>query len=236
MRSPSFYEEFEVDPIYSNRQPNREFWNVVNAPSNVNEELQFYSPNNVRLEDGLLKIKAKREDYGDRRYTSGRIDTKDKVEMLYGTISFRAKLPRGKGFWPALWLVHHSCAQAAPCELWPPEIDLMEANGADPNRIIMNLHFNRYPNNHYVFSDVVGPDFTSDFHIFSVDWFPDSVTYYVDGIERWKLTDAAMIPHERMYLVINLAIGGIYIGGDEPSDTDLENEFIIDYLLTEQYN
>jgi beta-glucanase (GH16 family) len=105
------------------------------------------------------------------------VDTKNKYSFKYGTVEVRAKLPKGRGLWPAIWLVQKDCPSIGACPTWPPEIDIMENRGDIPNRVTMALHFGRYPNNNYVEGRYDGPDFTSDYHNFKVVWTQSSVTW-----------------------------------------------------------
>src|SRR5690349_8869173 len=115
----------------------------------------------------------------------------------------------GKGLWPALWLLQFQCIAAAPCEgTWPPEIDVLEARGDTPNMVVQTLHYGRFPHNGYDTKEIWGPDYTADFHTYKVIWDPNQVTFFVDGQEKHKITDPGKIPHERMHLIMNLAVGG----------------------------
>jgi beta-glucanase (GH16 family) len=111
-----------------------------------------------------------------------------------------------------------------------PEIDVMEIYGDEPDIINMNFHYinsNGRPAKHgYSWA---GPDFSADFHTFAVDWQPDAIIWYVDGIERWRYTDTAHIPNIPMYLLVNLAVGGSGPGAPEAS-TSFPSYYEIDYV------
>jgi beta-glucanase (GH16 family) len=143
--------------------------------------------------------------------------------FTYGYLEVRCKLPSGRGFWPAVWMLPGSGAQF-------PEIDLLEILGHAPNQHFMHFHFvdargtQHGPGHHWS-----GPDFAAGWHTFALDWSPQAIVWYVDGVERWRYTDTAVIPAEPMYIMINLAVGGSWPG--EPDvRTVFPNYFDIDYV------
>ncbi|XP_055337190.1 glucan endo-1,3-beta-glucosidase A1-like [Paramacrobiotus metropolitanus] len=210
-------------------------WNVITKPSTVNEELQHYVYDDVWQEHGFIFLRGQRRSWGGRQYTSGRVDTQNKFQFLYGEVEWRAKLPLGKGMWPALWLLHFQCPPASPCPgTWPPEIDVMEFRGDIPNKVTTTVHFGRYPNNGHDGRDFWGPDFTADFHNYKVIWDPNQIVWFVDGQEVFKVTDANKIPHEPMYLIMNLAVGG-WFGGNPDGSTPFPAHFIIDWVTVHRW-
>lgn len=128
-------------------------------------------------ENGMLYVRSQRRNFNDREYTSGRIDTKDKFQLLYGEVELRAKLPKGKGLWPSLWLLQHQCPPACPSLTWPPELDIMQARGDLTNTVTFANHYGRYPANSYTVSSFSGPDFTENFHTFKVIWDPNKIIW-----------------------------------------------------------
>lgn len=195
---------------FNGSELNQEDWNIENWPSNKNNELQYYTPNNILVEDGLLKIVSKKERYGGREYTSGAIHSKDKFHFLYGKVEMRARLPAGQGVWPAFWMLPNKD------QTWLPEIDIMEMLGHQPNKVWMTLHWldleKKQQKTHSVYK---GPDYSSGFHTFGVEWTPHSITWLTDGKKRFKTNQ--YIPQEEMYLYLNTAIGGDWPGN--PDDT-----------------
>ena len=120
---------------------NRNNWNVeVNGNGGGNNELQYYvdRTNNIQVSDGTLKITARKENYGGKSYTSGRINSKGKQEFKYGKIEARMKLPRFSGIWPAFWTLGANYDTVG----WPKcgEMDIMEAIN-DNNTVFANLHW-----------------------------------------------------------------------------------------------
>jgi len=212
-------------------------WNSVNVASTVNAELQHYVNDETYLNgQGQLIIRSRKRNYGGREYTSGRVDTRFKFSFTYGEVEWRAKLPKGKGIWPALWLLRTECPAATPCGagLWPPEIDVMEARGDITNKITHAIHFGVYPNNNHDTKEVFGPDYTAGFHTYKVLWDPNQIIFYVDGQETYRTTDKNKIPTQPLYLIMNTAVGGWYPGNPDAS-THLPTEFAIDYVTVHRW-
>jgi beta-glucanase (GH16 family) len=177
-------------------------------PLGCNGELQAYAPENVAVRDGKLLLRAERAPHEGMTYTSGMVSSHDKFSQRYGWFETRVKLPRGHGLWPAFWLLPQSRS-------WPPEIDIMEHKGSLLNHVWLTVH-RPQPGTWRPKSDGkewTGPDFTADFHTFGVDWRPDRVVWYVDGIERHQWHgDANFGP---MYVILNLAVGGQWDGSPD---------------------
>jgi beta-glucanase (GH16 family) len=146
----------------------------------------------------------------------------------YGYAEIRARVPAGQGLWPAFWLLpatHKS----------KPEIDVMEILGDTPQITRMHVHY--WDENGQRANDGqnwVGPDFSAGWHTFSVNWQANMIVWYVDGIERWRLTDVAAISHEPMYLLLNLAVGGDWPGAPDGT-TMFPAVYEIDYVRVWQY-
>ena len=209
-------DEFENNCLNPNN------WHIEDWASEKNNELQYYSPNNVKVEDGLLKIISKNEKFKGRDYTSGAVHTKGKFNFLYGKVEMRAKLPAGQGIFPAFWTLPDKE------NTWLPEIDILEMLGHQPNEIWMVSHW--LDNTGTLKSDFntfKGPDFSKDFHIFSIEWTPDSITWFIDDIERFQ--SSKFVPSEEMYLYLNTAIGGNWPGSPDYS-TVFPVIYEIDYV------
>jgi beta-glucanase (GH16 family) len=211
-------------------------WITDGCTNEATGELQWYQPDNVLISDGTLRIRAQEQtvltvdvDGEEETYhytsgiiTSGRevsdISTPARFAFQHGYVEMRAKIPRGRGLWPAFWLLpadHNST----------PEIDVMEIHGHESNMVRMYLH-------HFedsVGSDWNGPDFSADWHTFALDWQPEAIVWYVDGVEHWRYTVAGDIPATPMYLLVNLAVGGESPGGPDAS-TILPSYYEIDYV------
>jgi len=205
-------------------------WNTSYAPKvhplGCNGEQQSYAREQVSLRDGKLVLQVERKPREGMPFTSGMVASHDKFTQRYGWFEARLKLPRGKGLWPAFWLLPQS-------KQWPPEIDIMEHKGRIPDRVWLTVH-ERQPNTWQPKSDGKewsGPDFTADFHTFAVDWRPDRLAWFVDGIERHQWRGNA--DFGAMYLILNLAIGGHW-DGNADATTPLPSVMEIDYVRVYQ--
>ncbi|HEY3899184.1 MAG TPA: glycoside hydrolase family 16 protein [Chthoniobacter sp.] len=195
-------------------------------PLGTNEELQAYAPENVIVRDGKLVLRAERAKRDGMAFTSGMVSSHDKFSQRYGWFETRAKLPAGKGFWPAFWLLPQS-------RQWPPEIDIVEHKGSLLTHVWLTVH-RPQPNTWRPKSDGVewtGPDFTADFHTFAVDWRPDRVVWYVDGLERHRWSGVA--DFGPMYVLLNLAVGGQWDGAPD-AQTPFPAEMQVDYVRVYQ--
>lgn len=185
-----------------------------------NNELQYYTkgnPENLQIKDGKLSITAQYHDGGEHNITSARIVTRGKKHWVYGRFVVRAKLPKGLGTWPAIWMLGVDMNEVG----WPKcgEIDIMEHVGRDQDTILFSLHTEKY--NHRVRTHITHSSKVSNvseaFHDYIVDWSEEKIAFEVDGIEHcvfYKKDFADSWPFDKPhYLIINLAIGGGF-GGD----------------------
>ncbi|MBI3878024.1 MAG: glycoside hydrolase family 16 protein, partial [Verrucomicrobia bacterium] len=178
-----------------------------------NAELQAYVTNAFAVHDGTLAIKCDRgrAEYAGkmRHFTSGMMTTYQKFSQKFGRWEIRCRVPKGKGFWPAFWLLPEPLG-------WPPEIDVLEILGREPNRIHMTHHWhNPEKRLRSDTKDWVGPDFSADFHTFAIEWEADHIAWFVDGVERHRSMKS--IPQVPMYMLVNLALGGDW--AHAPDDT-----------------
>jgi beta-glucanase (GH16 family) len=181
-----------------------------------NNELQAYVTNAFEMGGGFLRIRAeKREAFysgKQRSITSGMMTTLGKFSQEYGRFEIRCRAPKGKGMWPAFWLM------PAAGE-WPPEIDVLEILGHEPKKVYMTHHYRDTQGKHQSHGGSwSGPDFSTGFHEFAVEWSSQRIVWFVDGTERFRSEDA--VPKERMYLLLNLAVGG-----DWPGNPDAQTKF-----------
>jgi beta-glucanase (GH16 family) len=174
-------------------------------PPGTNNERQIYAPENALVRDGLLVLRAERKARGGFPFTSGMVASHEKFSQRYGWWEARMQLPRGKGVWPAFWLLPVTYQ-------WPPEIDIMEHKGRIPDRIWMTLHLPQPGTWRSKSSggEFAGPDFTAGMHTFAVEWEPNGLRWYVDGVLRHELRQAT--PDVPMYVILNLAVGGDWDG------------------------
>lgn len=171
---------------------------------------------------GNLRSKAR-----NQPYLSGAMTTFNKFRMQYGYVEMRAKLPRGKGLWPAFWLLHQHNSGIRP------EIDVMELLGDDSRMVYQTYH---YFDNGTLRStpsfQAPGPDYASDFHTFGMKWEPGRITWYVDGQETNRY-ESGNVASEEMYLLMNLALGGSWAGSPDGS-TAFPASYTIDYVRAYQ--
>lgn len=203
-----------------------------------NNELQWYTNDskNVRIEDGLLIIEAHKDSTGNKAYSSAKIVSRDKGDWTYGRLEIRAKLPRGLGTWPAIWMLPTDWKYGG----WPAsgEIDIMEHVGYDPGVIHGTIHTEAY--NHIKQTQKEGkiniPDAQDEFHVYTVDWTEDKMDFYVDDrlyhtVVRNPADDYRGWPFDqRFYLIMNIAVGGNW-GGAKGVDPDIwPQRMEIDYV------
>ena len=198
-----------------------------------NNESQIYTKENHEVKDGILIIQPKKE---NNKYTSTRITTKSKKEFLYGQFEVRAKLPTGKGLWPAFWMLGSNITQKG----WPQcgEIDILEYIGKNPNTIYTTLHTKDSHGNSKNSKITTIPDIEIGFHIYSIDWNKDKIDFFVD--KNLVYTFAPNTKNEEIwpfnqpfYFLINVAIGGNF-GGPDINDSIFPQSFEIDYIKVYQ--
>ena len=194
-----------------------------------NDELQIYTRENHKIKDGMLVITAKKE---RDDYSSTRITTKNKMQFQYGRIETRAKLPIGKGLWPAFWLLGSNISEVG----WPAcgEIDILEYVGKEPNMVFTSLHTTASHGNTINSKKTIFDNIEEGFHIYAAEWSSEKIDFYVDGKLVYTFS-----PEERtvevwpfdqpFYIIVNLAIGGNF-GGPQVDDSIFPQEFIIDYI------
>ncbi|OGO61472.1 MAG: hypothetical protein A2032_06920 [Chloroflexi bacterium RBG_19FT_COMBO_49_13] len=216
---PSFSDNFKGTHLDTTK------WNTQ-YPSGNSGEQQYYAPDSFILENGILKITADKRSMQGYPYTSGILTTQSTFSQQYGYFSIRAKLPKGQGFWPAFWMLP---AQPA----YPAEIDVFEMLGGDPSTIYMSNHWRSASQGHL--KNIIsyqGPDFSTDFHTFSLLWIPSVLVWYVDGVEQYRTSDG--IPDMPMFLLANLAIGGSWPGNPDTT-TPFPSSMEIDYIHAYKY-
>jgi len=197
----------------------------INNPDFGHNPLEFdgehMTINAIRTPDHL------RESARQQPYLSGSITTFNKFTMRYGYVEMRAKMPRGRGMWPAFWLLHANDNDRRP------EIDVVEMLGHQTDLVYHTYH--RFDNGNLVSTPsfrAYGPDYSADFHTYAVRWEPGVLVWLVDGVERNRY-DSGNVSHEDMYLLLNLAVGGFWPGEPDGS-TPFPARFTIDYIRAYQ--
>jgi beta-glucanase (GH16 family) len=215
-----------------------------------NNESQFYTARrleNARVEHGQLIIEGRKEDYpysvasgpGIAHYTSAALETYTKADWLYGRIEVRAKLPAGRGVWPAIWMLGSNISQRGIG--WPKcgEIDIMELVGKEPGVIYGTLHWADANSKLASYGQHVTLDHPeNDFHVYAADWTADALDLSIDGhvynhfvVE--KATAAGRNPfRERQFLLLNLALGGDW--GGPIDDSIFPQRMVVDYVRVYQ--
>ncbi len=239
-------DEFDGDQLNMND------WNFeYHEPGWVNAELQEYgdSPKNTYVKDGNLYIQALKEIIdGKPYYTSGRINTQGKHDFQYGRFEVRAKVPSGKGFLPAFWMMPTDESYYGQ---WPKcgEIDVMEVHGSALSTTYGTLHFGEphtQKQGSYTLLDGQ-KNFGEDFHVFACEWDPDEFRFYMDDVLFYTVNDwftkkagfgesAYPAPYDQpFYMILNLAVGGSWVGyPDEDAVFGDNAQFVIDYVRVYQ--
>jgi beta-glucanase (GH16 family) len=214
-------------------------WNVLDVPGSINNELHYISPNNIAVQNGELVIRADRESVGGREYTSGKVTTNDKFEMLYGRVEIRAKMPAGQGLHSAHWLLQHQCKGWNGCATWPPEFDIMEMLGHEPTKVYQSVHYgrkyrSRYPSNASSTTPITitGVDFSQSYNVFAIEWEPGVARWYVNGVLKKTFTDSR-VSDELMYIILDIAVGGNWPGSPDAT-TMFPAYHYIDYVRVYQ--
>lgn len=156
-------------------------------------------------------------------YLSGALTTYNKFKFKYGYFEIRAKFPKGKGIWPAFWLLHQHDHDRKP------EIDVVEYIGDEPNKVHHTYHWvENWSNRRSPYMIAQGPDYSQDFHTYAVKWEPGKITWYIDGVEHNSFSNGN-VSWEDMYLLVNLAVGGSWPGSPD-GNTQFPARLKIDYI------
>jgi len=230
-----FADDFDVDGA-----PDPTRW-AYDTGYIANNEAQYYTTRreNVRVENGVLVLEARKEEWEGYHYTSGRIKTQGLFEFTYGRVEVRAKLPTGRGTWPAIWMLGANIGRVG----WPAcgEIDIMENVGYDPLTVVASVHTTAY--NHSLgtqrSASIQAPPPWEDFHTYSVEWQPDRIEVAFDGEVYFtfqnELTGVRTWPfYEPAFMILNLAVGGTWGGAQGIDDSLFPHRHEIDYVRVYQ--
>ncbi|MCR9098352.1 MAG: family 16 glycosylhydrolase [bacterium] len=199
-----------------------------------NNEQQYYTdaPENIKVENGLLVITGREDNVGGAGYSSAKIKSQWKGDFRYGRFEARMKFPTTQGVWPAFWMLPTESVYG----IWPEsgEMDIVEMIGSNPGRAVGTVHTGfPYAYNSGYYDLPSGQIFADDFHVFAMDWEPDSITWFVDGIQYHQLTPNDIGPwapfQEDFYLILNLALGGNWPGPVDAT-TVLPQSLEVDYV------
>jgi beta-glucanase (GH16 family) len=235
--------EFETNPVWSDEfdyegKPDPTKWGYdIGGHGWGNNELQYYTDDvkNASVSNGKLFITAIQERVGDRLYSSARVISKGKGDFLYGRFEFKAKLPTGKGTWPALWMLPTDWRYGD----WPKsgEIDIMEHVGFDQDRVHITVHTEAY--NHTLGTQVgknkMVPGASTDFHLYRVDWTPYAIRGYIDDEKLFEfINEGKGYPKwpfdKRFHFLMNIAVGGNWGGAQGVDENIWPQTMEIDYV------
>jgi len=195
---------------------NHSKWSVVYGGGGFgNNEKQFYRGENAKVADGVLSMEAKCEQYHGENYTASKLHTRHKGDWGPGhRVEVRARLPKGKGVWPAIWML-----PSARKYSWPKcgEIDIMEAVGCTQHTVYGTIHTEAYNHMHHTEKSRTMDIDVTEWHTYSIDWTEAGLTWFVDGksyhrfapsakdVEKWPFD-------QEFYLILNVAVGGSWGG------------------------
>jgi hypothetical protein len=201
-----------------------------------NEELQYYREDNTTIVNGNLVITAKKQNFGNKQYTSSRLITKGKQQFKFGRIDIRAALPKGQGLWPALWMLGSNIDAVG----WPScgEIDIMELAGHIPNRVVGTVHYGASVAQHQynsISKFLEGTaNFQDEYHVFSLNWVADKIEFMVDDVVYHTVTPASLngAPYpfnKNFFFIFNVAVGGTFPGNPD-NTTAFPERMVVDYV------
>lgn len=254
---PEGYKLFWADEFDVNGKPDDSIWSYEEGFTR-NEELQWYSPENANVKEGVLIIEGKREQVKNDRYdpdsrdwkrnrkfaeyTSSSIHSRDKKSFKYGIVEVRAKIDTAMGMWPAIWTLGVSKG-------WPAngEVDIMEYYLVNNEPTILAnaawAHQNRraaWDEAKIPFSEFLAkdPNWSDKFHIWKMDWTEEHIRLYLDDellnevdLSKTLNPDGFNPFHQPHYILLNLALGA---NGGDPSSTDFPRKYEVDYVRVYQ--
>ena len=199
------------------------WWATSTCAIESNAEEQLYNPEDVLVQDGMLRLRAQRRPMmgwnGEQyEFTSGMVSTGGRkyekspgFTFTYGYVEAEVRIPRGRGLLSSFWMLPVTYTSL-------PEIDIFEILGHQPNGALFNYHWlstGQYAErqNGTMWG---GQDFSADWHTFGLDWRPDALAWYVDGVERYRF-GRGPVPAEPMYVLLTLGVGGEWPGSPDAS-------------------
>ncbi|MGQ1889825.1 glycoside hydrolase family 16 protein [Thermophagus sp. OGC60D27] len=220
-------------------------WNydtIGNSYGWGNNELQCYTvarKENAWVDGDYLILKANKESWGNFKYTSARLTTKEKGDWLYGRMEVRAQLPGGRGIWPAIWMLPTDWVYGG----WPAsgEIDIMEHVGYEPDSIYTTVHTKAF--NHTLGTQVGKATYVSDsengFHLYAIEWDAKKIDFFIDDEKVFTFHNSGNGPEEwpfdkRFHLLLNVAVGGNWGGLHGVDDDIFPVEMKVDYVRVYQ--
>ena len=230
----SWSEEFNYEGL-----PDTTKWNYETGGHGWgNNELQYYTSAalpNAEVSNGTLKLRALRQPMGNREYTSARLSTKGKGDFTYGKIEIKAKLPPGRGIWPAFWMLGSNAGSVG----WPEcgEIDIMEHVGFEKDSVFGTVHTKAY--NHIIGTQKGKKIFIDkpydSYHRYSIEWTPERMDFFLDNtlynsIENQHKTTAEWPFDSPFFILLNIAVGGNLGGKMGVDSTVFPATMEVDYI------
>ncbi len=224
---------------------NRWAYNTGNGCPDVcgwgNNELQYYTSRlqNARVQKGRLIIEAKKEDTANMHYTSARLVTKNKGDWQYGRVEVKAKIPAGRGMWPAIWMLPTKWEYGN----WPNsgEIDIMENVGYWPDSALSTVHTGAYNGmlNTQKTAGIHRNGLSKQFHVYAMEWQADSICFFIDKVKynvfKNDHTGIAAWPFDKSFhLLLNIAVGGNWGGKFGVDDAIFPQKMEIEYVRVYQ--
>ncbi len=203
-----------------------------------NNEAQYYTrarKENARIEGGKLIIEARMDNWNGHKITSANLVTRNKQHFTYGRIEIRAKVPTGRGTWPAFWTLGENIGEVG----WPKcgEIDILEYVGFDPDKVHANVHCDAY--NHMKGNgrgnNLPGQEPWKEFNVYAVEWWPDRLEFFFNEtrylVYRKEADNTSVWPFDQPhFLLLNLAIGGAWGGVKGIDESLFPHKFEVDYV------
>jgi len=216
--------------------PNPEKWRFDIGTDWGNLQLEYDTdrPENVSLDgNGRLRITARKEQYEESDYTSGRINTRGLFSHKYGRFEARILLPIGRGIWPAFWML----GADFPDVPWPDcgEIDIMEYRGQEPNILVGSVHGPGHSGSNAISGEYQSSGFLNEqYHVYAIEWDSESITWFIDDtqyhrVDRDDLPDGARWVYDHpFFILLNVAVGGRWVG--PPDDTVFPQTMRVDWV------
>lgn len=224
---------------FNGKQLDETVWNFElgnGCPNNCgwgNNEKQLYTNKNHSLKEGNLIIKIEKE---ATHYTSTRITTAGKKEFRYGRMEARAKIPIGKGIWPAFWMLGSNIGKVG----WPQcgEIDILEYVGREPDMVYTSLHTQDSHGNTINSKKTSFPNIEEGFHVYAIEWTKEKIEFFVDDQLVYtfapEVKDGNTWPFDQpFFFIVNVAVGGNF-GGHDVDNSIFPQEYLIDYIRVYQ--
>lgn len=206
---------------------------------NMADAASWFIDNNVSVSSGTLKLTATNvQSHSGYPYSGAVISSHNGFNQMYGYFEISMKIPKGKGLWPAFWLMPKSSNNSW---MWPPEIDIMENLGANTSLMYLTNHYSsNYPgtggsdaSSQGTYS---GPDYSTGFHTYAVLWDSTQIVWYLDDVQRYRVTDHVPIAGHGfpgMYLIVDLAVGGGW-GGNPDASVTFPQQLEVDWVRVYQ--